>query len=132
MKPKPLFQTSKIVSLISYLFSLAPSAHAFDLNTALHINETDTVDSTFATPWELVSQILPNVYIVAGLILMFIAFGAGISLIQNSGNPEAQAKSKQALGGAIMGFAIIFASYWIIQAIQVITGVTILEPTWTL
>ena len=42
-------------------------------------------------------------------------------------NPEQAAKGKQAATAAVIGFIIIFASYWIIQLIQLLTGITILQ-----
>ena len=75
------------------------------------------------------SSILPNVYIAAGLILLLLLIFGGLMTIINSGNPEAQEKGKNALTAAIIGFVLIFASYWIIQIIQVLTGINILNPS---
>ena len=38
-------------------------------------------------------------------------------------NPERAAKGKQAATSALIGFIIIFAAYWIIRLIEIITGV---------
>lgn len=71
-----------------------------------------------------ISQVLPNVYVIAGVILFFLLVGGGLVFIISAGqeNPEGAAKGKQAITAALMGFLIIFASYWIMQIIQVITG----------
>lgn len=77
---------------------------------------------------EFISAILPNVYVIAGLFL-FILFIAGGFVIMTSGdNPEKKAKGNKALTAAVIGFIIIFTSYWIIQIIEYITGVAILQP----
>ena len=76
---------------------------------------------------EFISVILPNVFIVAGIILLILIIAGGIGMITTAGNPEAREKSKGTLTNAIIGFVIIFASYWIIQIIQVLTGVGILR-----
>ena len=73
-----------------------------------------------------ISTILPNVFIVAGIILIFFIIGSGIGIITSAGNPEAQQKSKGTLTAAVVGFLLIFASWWIIQIIQVLTAVPIL------
>lgn len=87
-----------------------------------------TVRDNLGSPGQVISSIFPNVFIVAGLILFFlIAFG-GFTIVTSGGNPEQTAKGQQAITGAIIGFIIIFASYWIIQAVQVVTGVQILNP----
>ena len=84
--------------------------------------------SGYETIGGFISSILPNVYIVAGLILLFLLLFGGITTIINSDNPEAQERGKAAITSALIGFLIIFASYWIIQIIQVLTGVNILKP----
>ncbi|MCK4588586.1 hypothetical protein KAT60_02095 [Candidatus Woesebacteria bacterium] len=79
---------------------------------------------------DLVSIILSNALVVAGIILLFLLIFGGISMIMGAGqdNPEAAAKGKQAATSAVIGFIIIFAAYWIIQIIETVTGLNILEP----
>lgn len=63
----------------------------------------------------------------AGLISFFLAIGAGIMIINNAGNPQEQAKGKQILNYAVMGLVLVFSAFWIIQIIEVLTGVAILS-----
>lgn len=79
---------------------------------------------------DLVSVIISNVLVVAGIILVFFFVFGGISMIAGSGqdNPEKAAKGKQAATSALIGFIIIFAAYWIIKIIESITGLAILNP----
>lgn len=76
----------------------------------------------------LVSVILSNVYILAGVVLLILFLWAGFKMIQSAGTRDAQkaAEAKSTLTYAIIGFLIIFASYWIIQIVEAITGLTIL------
>lgn len=78
----------------------------------------------------LVSIILSNALVIAGIILIFLLVFGGISIIAAAGrdNPEGAAKGKQAVTAALVGFIIIFAAYWIIQIVEIITGVKILKP----
>lgn len=71
-----------------------------------------------------VSRVLPNIYVIAGVILFFFLIGGGLMFIVSAGqeNPEGAAKGKQTVTAALLGFLIIFASYWIMQIIQRITG----------
>jgi len=73
-----------------------------------------------------ITAVLPNVFVVAGLIMLFFIIGAGIGMISSAGNPEAQQKSQGTLTAAITGFLLIIASWWIIQIIETLTGVPIL------
>lgn len=74
----------------------------------------------------LISDILPTVMIVAGFILFLYLIFGGFLIISSSGDSKKTDEGKQALTNAIIGFAIIFVSYWIIQIIEVITGISIL------
>lgn len=77
---------------------------------------------------KLVSIIVSNAIVIAGIILLlFMVFG-GISMIAGAGNqnPEQVAKGRQVVTSALIGFIIVFAAYWIVQLIEVLTGVKIL------
>jgi len=84
----------------------------------------------FATPGDLISVILKNVYVLAGVLLFVLLIFGGISIIMNAGSGDAKktAQGQKAVTAAVIGFLIIFASYWIIQIIEFITGTKILEP----
>lgn len=75
-----------------------------------------------------ISAILPNVYVVAGVILFIILLIGGFILIKSAGqdDPESLKKGQKTVMAALVGFLIIFASYWIMQLIKIITGVDIL------
>jgi ascorbate-specific PTS system EIIC-type component UlaA len=77
---------------------------------------------------KLVSIIVSNAIIVAGVIMLFLFVGGGIAMIVGAGknNPEQAGKGKQAVTAAVIGFVIIFAAYWIVQLIGKITGINIL------
>lgn len=82
----------------------------------------------FGSIGEFISAILPNIYILAGVVLFFLLIGGGITVIVGAGreDPEGAARGKQAITAAIVGFIIVFASYWIVQIIEIITGIDIL------
>lgn len=77
---------------------------------------------------DLTNPLLKNVYIFAGVILFFLLIGGGFTVIVGAGqdNPESAAKGKKAITAALVGFLIIFTSYWILQIIDAITGLDIL------
>ena|SRR3989344_910480 len=86
--------------------------------------------SGYSTIGGFIGSVLPNVYIAAGIILLFLLLSGGLMTIINSDNAEAQEKGKQAITSAVIGFVIVFASFWIIQIIQVLTGINILKPSF--
>ncbi len=79
---------------------------------------------------DLVSIILSNAVVFAGIILLFLMIIGGITMMvgAGSGNKDNVAKGKKALTSAIIGFLIIFASYWIIKIAESIFQFKILEP----
>lgn len=90
--------------------------------------------SPFTTFGQLVSVIISNLYILAGIVLFFLVIFGGFSIIAGAGRGDAEqaARGRQALTWAVIGFLIIFTSYWIIQLIERLTGVDILAPTGAL
>lgn len=105
----------------------ARSVQAVNLGEQFLLKEDTSVQDTFPTLGSLISTILPNVYIISGVVLLFLVFFGGFTIISSNGNPEQTQKGMQTLTAAIIGFVIIFASYWIIQIIQILTGVPILN-----
>jgi len=84
----------------------------------------------FETPGELISTLLPSIYILAGIILFILLLFGGFGIIVGAGGgePEKAGQGKKAVTAAVIGFALIFASYWIIQIIQALTGIKIFNP----
>ena len=75
---------------------------------------------------DIVSQLLPYVFVFAGLALFAMLVLGGVTLMTAAGDP---AKSKDGYGkisSALIGFLIIFVSYFVTQLVEVILGVKIL------
>lgn len=102
-------------------------ANQIDLGQALNF-QGQSAKEAYPNISTLISNILPNVYILAGLILLFGIIFGGFTMISNAGNKEKQQQGKEVITKSLLGFAIIFASYWIIQIIQILTGINILNP----
>ena len=86
---------------------------------------------TFPTVGKLLSTLLPNIYILAGVLLLGLLIFGGFGIIMGAGgdDPKKTEQGKQAVTAALIGFLLIFASYWIIQIIEVVTGLNILKST---
>lgn len=102
---------------------------ALDLGDAYKLTPetgSPTVASTFSTPADLINTILPNIYILAGVLLLFFFIGAGWKMIMNPQSSKSAEEGKKSLGYAVGGFILLIAVYWIVQIIQVVTGAEIL------
>lgn len=76
----------------------------------------------------LISILLNLAFVVAGIILLFFFILGGIGMISSAGDtdPQKLEQSKKTITSALIGFIIVFASYWIVQLIGTLTGVPIL------
>ncbi len=83
----------------------------------------------FSSIGELISTILPSIYLLAGLILLFFLIFGGLSVILGAGkgSQEQVEKGKKTLTGTLLGFLVVFASYWIVQILEIITGIEIFK-----
>lgn len=84
---------------------------------------------SIGTLGNLLSNLLPTVYLLSSVVLFLLLIFGGIAFILGAGSSDQQATKQagNAIAAAIFGFLIIFVSYWIIQLIEVITGVDILR-----
>lgn len=78
----------------------------------------------------IISTLLQNIYVLAGILLFILLIIGGVVFIMGAGNdsPDQAKKGKQAITAALIGFVVIFSSYWIIKIIETITGLNILTP----
>ena len=76
----------------------------------------------------LVNDLMPYVFAVSGLVLLFMIIFSGYQLLTSAGNPEGMQKGKSRLTAALVGFIIIFAAFWIYQLIGVIIGYDFTNP----
>lgn len=83
-------------------------------------------DSTYSNAGDLINAILPNVYVAAGLVLFFMFILGGFNVISGASDSHKMEEGKKTITFAIMGLLVVFGSYWIIQIIQVVTGLEIL------
>ena len=83
----------------------------------------------FQSVGTLISAWLPNVYILGGILVLILIIASGFMWITNAGDIKKIEESQKILTFAIMGFIFLFASYWIIQIVQVLTGIPILNST---
>ncbi len=94
------------------------------------VNIGDEYGVPFKTLGEFFNHLLNPVYAVAGIIMMFLLIFGGISVIIGAGQQDSSQmqKGQKAITAAVIGFVVIVGSYFIIQLIEVVTGVTILSP----
>jgi hypothetical protein len=82
----------------------------------------------FSSLSPLVSVVISNAFVLAGIIafILLIVGGFGIIAGAGSGDTKKMEQGKQAITGAAIGLIVIVGSFWIVQVIQTVTGVTLL------
>jgi len=100
---------------------------------AVDISQTpwggDDLGTTFPNLSTLVSLILNNSFVVVGVLLLaFLIFG-GLTFIMGAGgdDPKKAQQGQKTITNALLGFVIVFLAYFIIQIIEVLTGLDILK-----
>jgi hypothetical protein len=76
----------------------------------------------------LVNILLKNALTIAGVICLILLILGGFSFIVSAGgDAKAKEKGKNTITSALTGLVLIIAAYWIIQIIEIITGIKIFD-----
>ena len=90
-----------------------------------------TIMNKHSTISPLISSLLKNSLIIAGIVLLGLVLFGGFGMIASAGSGDSKKaeQSKKTITSAVIGFLIVFSAYFIIQIIQTITGLNILNYT---
>lgn len=91
--------------------------------------QKDKATTAYTGVGDLINNIVPNLYIAGGLVIFIMIIMGGFTIISNAKDPHKIEEGTKTITSAIIGFVVLFASYWIIQIIQVVTGIRILNST---
>ena len=72
---------------------------------------------------QIISSLVPYLFVIAGLLLLLYLIFGGFGLLTSRGDPKAVASAKERITFAVVGFVIVFASYWIVQIVGQILGI---------
>ncbi|NOY15152.1 MAG: hypothetical protein GXP43_02950 [bacterium] len=89
----------------------------------LNISDTNTFASS---PAAVINLILPYILILSGLLVFFYLLMGAFKFLTAMGDESKITSGKKMITNALIGFVIIFTSYWLIQIIEVILSVNIL------
>ncbi|EKE12940.1 MAG: hypothetical protein ACD_13C00113G0001 [uncultured bacterium] len=72
----------------------------------------------------IVTLFINIAFVLAGLILLFFFILGGIGMIGSAGqsDPQKAEQAKKTITSAVIGFVIVFASYWIVKLIGQLIG----------
>jgi hypothetical protein len=73
----------------------------------------------------LITVFLNAAFVLSGLIILFFFIMGGIGMISSAGqsDPQKAEQAKKTITSALVGFVIVFASYWIVKLIGSLLGI---------
>lgn len=74
----------------------------------------------------VISKALPYVFVIAGLLLFAYLLYGGFQLVTSFGSPKGIYEAWLIIFRALVGFALVFASFWLIRLIEGMFGLRIL------
>ncbi|HUV71932.1 MAG TPA: hypothetical protein VMW25_02900 [Clostridia bacterium] len=74
----------------------------------------------------IISRLVEFLFVVAGLLLLFYLIAGGFQLMVSANNEKGVAEAKAKMTNAIIGFLLLFVSFWLVQIIEFIFGVKLI------
>jgi len=75
---------------------------------------------------DIVSRLLIYIFPLAGIATFIYLLIGGFGYLTAAGNEEAAKKAQGQITNALIGFLIIFLSYWIVRILEIILGIELL------
>lgn len=113
----PFLQVEKVKAQTTNQGVEIPLADYFTLKSGV------SVQNVFSTPSDMINLIVKVLFVAAGLVLFLMLIIAGFGMIRGDSKNAEQAKKTATT--AVIGFIIMFAAYWIMQIIKLVTGADI-------
>ena len=97
-----------------------------DLGNCLRLGNDQAVATVYDNPAFLVNLIVRNLFVFAGIIILFLIFFAGFKMI--SGGKKGFDEAKTIVTSAVIGLVVMICAYWIVQVVGYLTGVPVSLP----
>lgn len=75
---------------------------------------------------DIISVLLPYILVLAGLTLFILLIIGGFGLLTSGGSPDKMKTAQGKITSAVIGFVIIFISYWLMRILEIVFGISIL------
>lgn len=116
-------------SLLAQAQNCVGGGDGVDLQNCIKINDQQSVSDLYPTVSSLINVLVPNLFIIAGVIFLFLMIFAGVRII-SSGSSKGVEEGQKQLTTAVVGFVVMFSAYWIVQIVEFITKTNILNNTF--
>lgn len=97
---------------------------------AIELQALSPTFKQFDTFGALVTTVVRNSFVLAGILSFLILVFGGFSVIiaAGSGDTKELEKGQHTITYAILGLIIVVTSYWIVQIIEKVSGVPLITP----
>lgn len=85
----------------------------------------DPTGGRFSNIGDIINVLIPYIFALAGIILLFLIIWGGFGYLTSGGDPKKVESARGKLTHAIIGFIIIFVAYWLVQILETIFGIQI-------
>lgn len=96
----------------------------FDTVNPLRIANSPYAD-ILSTPRGILSRVMIFAFPLAGLILFVMLVWGGFEMVQGATTKKSLDAGKQRITAALVGFFLLFMSYWIVRMVEFVFGVKI-------
>lgn len=109
-----------------------PTTDDFDTFNPLRIFNNNMYERYYVrpesldSPAEIMNRVLSFAFPIAGLILFIMLLWGGFEMLTGAATKKSLDAGRQRITAAVVGFLLLFVSYWIAQIIEVVFGVSIL------
>lgn len=97
-----------------------------DTLDALNPLKRSTQADSLSTPSGIIARALSFLFPLAGFILFIMIVWGGFEMLSQAATKKSMDAGRQRVTAAIIGFVLLFASYWIMQIVEVVFDVVIL------
>lgn len=88
--------------------------------------ENSPAAAELSTPEGFINRLLGYLFPLAGFILFGMLIAGGAEMMFGAAGKKSIDSGKQRATAALVGFLLLFASYWIVQIVEKVFGVDIL------
>lgn len=100
-----------------------PGENGLNLVDCYRLNGQTTVGEVYSEPTTIVNLVVRNLFVISGVFLFILVIYAGFQFLQDTSKGKDTARDIATT--ALIGFIIMFAAYWILQIVKVVTGVDV-------
>lgn len=83
------------------------------------------VADDLSTPGGILSRVITFAFPLAGLILFVMLFWGGFEMLSGAATKKSMDAGKQRVTAAVVGFILLFVSYWLVRLLEEVFGIKV-------